>query len=98
MKLTVKQAAKQAGISPGLVYLWCAERRLPHVRAGGRGRRGRILIEDTDLTSFLDSCRIAAEDGPPVKQPAPQAVGAFQNLDSGRLQEAWRKRGVLGKG
>jgi len=95
MLLTVKQSAGKAGISPGLVYLWGAERRLPHVRAGGKGRRGRILIEETDLAAFLDSCRVPAEEAPAVKQSAPKMAGAFQNLDAGRLQEAWRKQGAL---
>jgi hypothetical protein len=56
--LNVKAAAKWAGVSPGLIYLWCAERRLPHVRCGGKGRRGRILIEESDLAAFLDSCKV----------------------------------------
>jgi Helix-turn-helix domain len=96
--LTVAQAAGQAGVSPGLVYLWCSERRLAHVRAGGKGRRGRILIGEADLAAFLDSCRVPADQAPPVKPPAPKTAGAFRNLDSGRLEEAWRERGVLGKG
>ena len=96
--LTVKQAATKAGVSPGLVYLWCAERRLPHVRAGGMGRRGRILIEESDLADLLASCRVLADVLPQIKQPPPKGAGAFRNLDSDRLQEAWRKRGVLGKG
>src|SRR5262245_30301799 len=95
MLLTVKQAATKAGISPGLVYLWCAERRIPHVRAGGRGRRGRILIEETDLTAFLDSCRVPADEAPIARTPTPQVAGAFQNLDAGRLLEAWRRQGAL---
>lgn len=96
--MSVKQSAEMAGVSPGLVYLWCAERRLPHVRAGGRGRRGRILIEEADLSAFLTSCRVLADVSPQVKQPLQHSAGAFQNLDSARLQDAWRERGVLGKG
>ncbi len=92
--LTVKAAATKAGVSAGLVYQWCAERRLPHLRMGKRGRRGRILIEESDLAAFMESCRVAAEE--PVKPPAPKVAGAFQNLDAGRLQAAWRERGVLG--
>ena len=37
--LTVKQAAKRAGISESLVYEWCAEGVLPHYRFGRKGRR-----------------------------------------------------------
>jgi excisionase family DNA binding protein len=95
--LSVKAAASLAGVSAGLVYLWCAERRLPHVRCGGRGRRGRILINESDLAAFLESCRVAADSTPPVKTPGPVA-GAFQNLDAGRLLAAWRERGGVGEG
>jgi hypothetical protein len=56
--LSVKAAAVRAGVSAGLVYLWCAERRLVHVRCGGKGRRGRILIDESDLAAFLENCKI----------------------------------------
>jgi excisionase family DNA binding protein len=92
--LTVAQAAERACVSSSLIYEWCAEKRLPHLRLGKKGRRGRILIEESDLAAFLESCRIAADDAPTVKQPVPKS-GAFQNLNAERLQEAWRKRGVL---
>jgi excisionase family DNA binding protein len=94
--LTVRQAAKRASVSSSLIYEWCAEKRLPHLRLGKKGRRGRVLIEETDLAAFMESCRVAAEEQPQVKPPAPKVAGAFQNLDAGRLQEAWRKQGVLG--
>ena len=68
-------------------------RRRPSTRLGKRGRRGRVLIEESDLAAFLESCRVAAEDGPVVKQPASTVAGAFQNLDAGRLQATWRKQG-----
>ena len=93
--LTVKQAAVRSGLSPSLIYALCAERRLPHLRLGKRGRRGRVLIEESDLAAFLESCRVGADDAPVVKPPASKMTGAFQNLDAGRLQEAWRKQGVM---
>jgi excisionase family DNA binding protein len=64
MALTVKQAAAKAGVSPSQIYQWCAERRLVHYRFGGRGRRGSIRIEDSDLDAFLASCRV--EPGVPL--------------------------------
>ena len=93
--LTVKAAAERAGVSPSLIYALCAEKKLAHLRCGAKGRRGRVLIAEPDLAAFMESCRVAAEESPAVKQPAPKATGAFQNLNAGRLQEAWRKRGVL---
>jgi excisionase family DNA binding protein len=62
MRLTVREAALEAKVSMSMVYQWCHERRLPHLRLGGRGKRGRIGIEDTDLKSFLQTLRIEAED------------------------------------
>jgi len=67
MKLKPKQAAERAGVSVSLIYQWCDERRLPHYRLGGRGRRGRIMIDTRDLDDFLESCRVTEppdEDGP----------------------------------
>ncbi len=51
--LSVKEAAERVGVSPALVYQWCDERRLAHFRFGGRGRRGKILIDPADLDAFL---------------------------------------------
>src|SRR6266487_1084441 len=94
MKLTPKQAAERAGVSPALIYLWCAERRLRHLRAGGRGRRGRILIDRADLDAFLKSLEVAAEE-PAEESPRPaRAAGGFRMLDQARLLEAWQRQGA----
>lgn len=58
MRLTVQQAATRAGVCVNLVYNWCQSRRLAHYRLGGEGRRGRILIDDSDLEAFLQACLI----------------------------------------
>jgi excisionase family DNA binding protein len=55
--LTVKEAAQRLGISESLVYEWCAEGVLPHYRFGRNGRRGRILIDETEFAAFLAGCR-----------------------------------------
>lgn len=55
--LTVKRAAQLAGVSPSLVYAWCRERRLPHLRVGTSGRRGQIRIAPADLDAFLRTLR-----------------------------------------
>jgi excisionase family DNA binding protein len=62
MKLTVRQAAERAGVSSALVYQWCHEHRLPHYRVGGRGRRGKILIDPADLDAFLASLKVEASE------------------------------------
>jgi excisionase family DNA binding protein len=51
--LTPAAAAERANVSRSLIYTWCCERRLPHVRAGAAGKRGRILIREDDLETLL---------------------------------------------
>jgi len=61
--LTVKQAAEKLRVSPSLVYSWCEDQLLPHYRMGGKGRRGKILIEEAALDVFLQGCKV---EGKPV--------------------------------
>jgi len=56
--LTVKQVAERLRISASLVYSWCEDHLLPHYRMGGNGKRGKILIEETALDAFLQSCKV----------------------------------------
>jgi excisionase family DNA binding protein len=68
--LTPKQAAEKAGVSPSLVYEWCARGLLPHYRFGRAGKRGTIRIDVAELEAFLGRCRQAArpqEDTLPLK-------------------------------
>jgi excisionase family DNA binding protein len=70
VKLTVKQAAERAGVSASLVYGWCKDRRLRHSRPGGLGKRGKILIEDSDLDTFQKKSVVEAgeaDDEGPLK-------------------------------
>jgi excisionase family DNA binding protein len=68
MRLSVKQAAERAGVSPAMVYQWCDERRLAHYRCGGEGKRGKIVISEEDLDAFVQSIRVEAagvsDEGP----------------------------------
>jgi len=57
VKLTPKQAAQRAGVSPSLIYAWCHEGRLAHYRLGCEGARGRILIDPSDLDRLVEECR-----------------------------------------
>jgi excisionase family DNA binding protein len=56
--LTPKEAAAQAKVSKSLIYTWCDERRLPHIRAGKLGKRGRILIKEDDLDTFMQGLKV----------------------------------------
>lgn len=58
--LTPAQAAEAAGVSSSLIYQLCDERRLAHYRVGGRGKRGKILIDHRDLERFLEEHRVDA--------------------------------------
>lgn len=56
--LTPKEAAERAKVSKSLIYTWCDERRLPHIRAGKLGKRGRILIKEDDLDAFMRGLQV----------------------------------------
>jgi excisionase family DNA binding protein len=68
-KLTVKLAAERAGVCTSVVYGWCAAGVLPHYRLGFPSRRGKLLIDDTDLEAYLASCRVGPADAP---EPPPE--------------------------
>jgi excisionase family DNA binding protein len=55
--LTVKQVSQRLRVSASLVYSWCEDHLLPHYRMGGKGK-GKILIEETALAEFLQSCKV----------------------------------------
>ena len=61
--LTVRQIAERLGISQSLVYSWCDDHLLPHFRFGGKGRRGKILVEAAALEAFLQDHKVEARAG-----------------------------------
>ena len=61
--LTVKHVAERLGISQSLVYGWCDDHLLPHFRLGGKAKRGKILIEEAALQSFLQDHKVEARAG-----------------------------------
>jgi len=66
--LTPKQAADKIGVSDSLIYEWCSAGLLPHYRFGRSGRRGKILIDDTELDAFMAAHhRKARVEAPPLK-------------------------------
>jgi excisionase family DNA binding protein len=54
--LTPRQAADRLGVSLSLIYQLCKEQVLRHFRLGGRGKRGRIRIEEGELERYRTSC------------------------------------------
>ena len=91
-KLTPKQAAEQAGVSANMIYIWTTvEKRLRHYRMGGRGRRGKIVIDEGDLLAFLETLKVEGEE-PALATSSPKSGGRFTQLDPDRLLEAWQKQ------
>ena len=66
--LTPKQAAARQSVSVGLVYRWCATRRLVHYRVGATGR-GKILIAETDLDALMGTMLVTPRVPAPVAAP-----------------------------
>lgn len=64
--LSVKSTAERLGVSPSLVYQWCLEKRLAHLRLGKAGRRGKILIDEADVDVFVGAQRVEAGDHSPA--------------------------------
>lgn len=55
--LTPKQAAERVGVSASLVYQWCKEGLIDHLRLGGKGKRGKVMIDPASLERFLETCK-----------------------------------------
>jgi excisionase family DNA binding protein len=62
--LTPRQAADRLGVSLSLVYQLCDELTLAHYRVGGKGKRGRIRIDEAEVERFRESC--LREASPPI--------------------------------
>jgi len=53
MLLTPKEAKERLRISLSLVYQLVDERRLKAIRIGGEGKRGKVLIEESEIERFV---------------------------------------------
>jgi excisionase family DNA binding protein len=58
--LSVREAARRVGVSASLVYQWCSDGTLPHYRLGGNGKRGKIVIDPTELDTVFKARRVTA--------------------------------------
>ena len=58
--MTVKETADLLGVSVSMVYALIEEKRLPCVRIGRRGRRGKIVVRPEDVETFLKSLETAS--------------------------------------
>jgi excisionase family DNA binding protein len=55
--LTPKKAAERIGVSSSLIYQLCSEGALRHFRFGGKNKRGKLMIDESDLVAFIERCR-----------------------------------------
>jgi excisionase family DNA binding protein len=69
MKMTVREVAKRIGVCASLVYGLIQSRMLAHYRVGGKGKRGRILVDETDLEAYLQACRVDPQTAAPSVKP-----------------------------
>ncbi|QEG26692.1 Helix-turn-helix domain protein [Gemmata obscuriglobus] len=88
--LTVREAAERAAVSESLIYAWCADGTLPHMRLGRKGKRGTIRIRVEDLDGMMAAFKVS---GPSASAPASSGSPAlpFSELNSQRLAKAWRR-------
>jgi hypothetical protein len=56
--LTAREAKSEARVSLSLIYLWAHEGRFVVSRAGGRGKRGKVLIDAVSFRAFLESLKV----------------------------------------
>ncbi|MCZ6688545.1 MAG: helix-turn-helix domain-containing protein [Planctomycetota bacterium] len=56
----IAEAARILGIPASTLKSWLLAKRLPRVKF--EGRRGRVLIKESDLLSFLDAHRQGREE------------------------------------
>ena len=64
--LTPQQAAARIGTSVSLIYQLCHEGLLPHFRFGGKGKRGRLMIDENDFEAFVACSRCDARQIPTI--------------------------------
>jgi excisionase family DNA binding protein len=92
--LTVKQAAEYASLSESLIYAWCNDGTLPHIRAGRRGKRGTIRIDKDDLVLVLGSFKVSGQAAVPSASVQPSSGSLalpFSELNPKRLARAWKQ-------
>lgn len=67
MKLTVKQAAERASVSPSRIYALLRSGRIQATRIGCRGKE-KWLVDEATLDDFIKSCRTEVRPAlPPLR-------------------------------
>lgn len=91
MLLSVEQVARILNVGISCVYWLLRAGRLEYFRIGFR--RGKILVDDSDLEAFIRKntipCRRKGVPGPRI-----QAKSAFTHLNGSRMRQAWDEQAV----
>jgi excisionase family DNA binding protein len=82
-RLWVAGAAEYLGVCKGTVYALVAAKALPHFRVGRPGRRGRIVILESDCAAYLQAHRVGADESPAAAPRPPRTRSAFRHLNVG---------------
>ncbi len=61
-RVTPSEAAKLIRVSLSIMYRWISSKQLPHYRLGAQGKRGRIMIETTDLDQFVEKQKVGPDE------------------------------------
>jgi len=57
--LTIKETARQLGISEGCAYRWARTGKLPTINLGNKGRRPVYRVLKNDLDTFIKERRFS---------------------------------------
>src|SRR5215217_3456132 len=76
--LSVKETARELGVSVGCVYQLIASRKLPSHRFGLG--RGTIRIAEPDLAAFKQGCRNEKRPDQPTARVIQKSQSAFKHL------------------
>jgi excisionase family DNA binding protein len=78
--LTVAEAAVHARVSEAMIRQWVAEGTLPHYRLGAKGKRGKIMIEESDLDGVLASFKVGPKEQGAARKPAPTPKPVLRHI------------------
>jgi excisionase family DNA binding protein len=54
-RMTITEAAQFLRLSPKTIYSWTSQRKIPHLKVGGR-----LLFDEAELTKWLEQFKVAA--------------------------------------
>lgn len=68
--LTVAEAAVHARVCASIIRKWVSSGFVPHYRLGARGKRGKIMIDVSDLDEAIASLKVGRKVPEPTQAPA----------------------------